>query len=819
MQNQGSDCGAGFSLPVCRLKPASHQVLALCAVALLASVCMAQTPGIVDDFSYPDDAAAGKAWNALWGTAPVSRATFDGKTALRFPCNFKGATFDRANWDRAVNLDMSDCRGLQFDILCRDRSPISHFSIYLQSGGGWYAATFSPRPGQWQTITLNKHDTRIEGKPAGWSAIRTIRLSAWRGGETDTEFYFANLRLAGAGAPVAILRNDSAAGGESRSVAQFAESMAGHLDDLGIDHVTLSDADLTPERLKSKRIVILPHCPNLPESAVDALGAYLDGGGKIAVFYSLPGKLSSRVGIDPGTHVRQDAPGQFASIRPTDPPLAGAPAVVKQNSWNIQAATPIGGKARIAALWHDPAGTSTGQPALILSDNCALLTHVLLDSDRAGAGQLLLVMLGHLDAGLWKTAATAAVERIGKFGRFDSFDAARDVISQFPAAAEALKLAGNHHDSARTALARADYPAALAATTAARTSLLEAWCLAQSPIPNEFRAFWCHSATGPAGLDWDQSIRILADNGFTAILPNMLWGGTAYYPSEVLPVAASVKDHDHLAECLAACRKYGVQCHVWKVNWNMSGHAPKDFVERMRKEGRIQVSFAGDSSEPWLCPSHPENQKLELDSMVEVVRKYAVDGIHFDYIRYPGRDGCFCPGCRERFESTLGRKIANWPADIRRDKALEKTWNDFRRSHITRLVAAVSAEARKVRPGIKISAAVFPNLLTDRDTVAQDWKDWCDRGLLDFVCPMDYTPDSADFEQRVARQLPWAGKVPCYPGIGLSTWPGRDIVTLIDQVQITRKLKTGGFIVFDYQAPEATTIVPLCGKGLTRRTE
>ena len=784
---------------------------------LLNVPALAQSP-VIDDFVYADDAAAGKAWQALWGTAPVARAEIDGRRALRFTCNFAGTTFERANWDRAIQLDMADCRGIQFEILCRDPAPVSHFSIYFQSGGGWYSGTFSARPGAWQTVTLDKHDTQIEGKPAGWSAIRTIRLSAWRGGDTDTEFHLANMRLAGANAPVILLRNDSAArGGEARSIAQFAETMAQRLDQLGIEHTTLSDADCTPERLAPDRLLVLPYCPELPGPAIDAISAFIDKGGKLAAFYHLPRALGGRVGIEPGSHLRPKSPGEFSSIRLTGPALAGAPAVTAQKSWNIQSARPIGDQARIAALWHDASGGSTGQPALVLSPNAALLTHVLLDDDAANQRQLLLAMLGHLRPGLWEAAGHAALGRIGRFGPYDGFNSAHDQLARFPAAAPAIARAAQHQKTAQAALARADYPAVIASASAAGEAMLEAHCLAQEPQPGEFRAFWCHNASGPAGMDWDQSIRILAENGFTATLPNMLWGGLAYYPSEVLPVAAQAKDRDYIAECLAACRKYGVECHVWKVNWNMSGRAPAEFVARMTREGRTQVQFNGEGGEAWLCPSHPDNHILERDSMLEVVRKYAVDGIHFDYIRYPGRDACFCGGCRERFETSLGAKVANWPADIRRDKALEGKWNDFRRDNITRLVAAVSEGAKKIRPGVKVSAAVFPNLPVDRDGVAQDWKLWCERGYLDFVCPMDYTPDSSEFERRVARQLPWAGKVPCYPGIGLSTWSGRSIVTLIEQIEITRKLKTGGFTVFDYQATEAGTIVPLCGKGITRR--
>lgn len=72
--------------------------------------------------------------------------------------------------------------------------------------------------------------------------------------------------------------------------------------------------------------------------------------------------------------------------------------------------------------------------------------------------------------------------------------------------------------------------------------------------------------------------------------------------------------------------------------------------------------MSGDSR-PWLCPSHPQNQRLEVDSMIEVVKLYHVDGLHFDYIRYPGPHSCFCSGCEKRFQTDTGIKVQNWPED------------------------------------------------------------------------------------------------------------------------------------------------------------
>jgi hypothetical protein len=70
----------------------------------------------------------------------------------------------------------------------------------------------------------------------------------------------------------------------------------------------------------------------------------------------------------------------------------------------------------------------------------------------------------------------------------------------------------------------------------------------------------------------------------------------------------------------------------------------------------------------------------------------------------------------------------------------------------------------------------------------------------------------------VGRQLGWAGKVPCYPGIGLSTWqPPTDVATLIEQITAARRLGAKGFTIFEFNAASAREVVPMCGMGITRK--
>ena len=341
------------------------------------------------------------------------------------------------------------------------------------------------------------------------------------------------------------------------------------------------------------------------------------------------------------------------------------------------------------------------------------------------------------------------------------------------------------------------------------TMILLCLMAAEKP-PFEARAMWNHSGTGAYPGDWDRSAKLLAENGFNMVFPNMLWGGTAHYASDVLPRSAVFRQHgDQIEQCCAAAKKHGIEVHVWKVCFNLQT-APRDFIEKLRREGRTQVSVEGKPLD-WLCPSHPDNRKLELESMVEVVRKYPVAGLHFDYIRYPGREYCYCAGCRRRFEADSGRKVLDkdWPKECYSGSRKEE-YNDWRCRQITSLLASIGREAKKVRPGLKISAAVFGAYPDCRASVAQDWPQWIKDGSLDFICPMDYTAKDAEFDALVRNQVKIvAGRIPLYVGIGASVKGNAMTPEIVSgQIRRARKLGAAGFSIFNLDTNSASSLVP-----------
>jgi uncharacterized lipoprotein YddW (UPF0748 family) len=202
--------------------------------------------------------------------------------------------------------------------------------------------------------------------------------------------------------------------------------------------------------------------------------------------------------------------------------------------------------------------------------------------------------------------------------------------------------------------------------------------------------------------------------------------------------------------------------------------------------------------------------------MLEVARNYDIDGIHFDYIRYPNADSCFCDGCRERFEA-LGHTVEHWPEDVYRGGSLAEEYNDFRCRQITTLVAEISKAAHRLDSELAVSAAVFGSYPHCRESVAQDWPLWIRKGYLDFVCPMDYTESDTSFENMVSDQLERVdGRIPVYPGIGATASRSRLTADRVaGQIHLARKLGAAGFTIFNLSRESAEELIEPLAVGTT----
>jgi uncharacterized lipoprotein YddW (UPF0748 family) len=800
-----------------RTNPCARRFLLLTAGLWLAAARLMAGPLIIDDFAYTNSTSARQAWGVSSGPAVTMASSGDWGTDLVMTATCDFATRNtRCYWDRTVALNLSNYTQFALEVYAPNPGAISYFTLYFRSGVGWYGASATLQQAGWQTLTFTVEDFIPEGTPAGWNHIDGIRLSPWKAAAQNTYLAFRQLR---AFTPTVLLVRDT----QSSDPTTVQQTIDRHLNWLGGYNIScgvITRAQVEAGLLQQSQLAILPYNESVSETEMTQLENYVAGGGKLIVYYLLPGRLAPLLGVQVIGWTR----GDYAAWVFSDPSLPNLPARVTQASWNITRAVPTSSlHSRVTAWWNNSLGQNTGQAAWLGSDHGFFMSHILLGDDADQKSYALLCLVGSMIPDVWPTAAAGAIDQMGQVGPYQTYaEAVAQIRSQGASTLRApwveneLAAAESARVAALAAQAAGQFAQAISLAQSARAHLKQAYQLSLKPVFPEFRAFWEGHATGPYPGNWAAAAAVLATNNFSAVFPNLLSGGLAHYNSAYLPHSAEFNQYgDQLAACISAAHARGLQVHVWKINWNLL-EAPQSFIDSLRAAGRTQVSSSGAPID-WLCPSHPDNLLLESNSLMEVVRNYNVDGIHFDYIRYPGSEYCYCTGCCARFQSQTGRTLTNWPADVLAAGSLRTAFLDWRRAQITRLVQSVYTQTKALKPAVRVSAAVFPDALSAYDGVGQDWRLWITNGIVDFLCPMDYTTDLHNFTNLVAQQLAYAaGRVPLYPGIG--AYVLENDATLA-QLQATRAANTHGFNLFELSSTSATSLLPALRAGATAPDE
>ncbi len=784
-----------------------------------------------DIFTFRKAADALQVWQACNGS-PAAAYESGAPAGLRFPGLF-GTKSDRVYWDRTVNLDLRGYDFLELDLTCIQPDALRTFGLYLKSGDGWYVWLTPLKESGRQSLTFSLKDAGVEGKTSGWGAIDAVRISLTRDTAAEPE---AN-RIAAVTAHALYARTcdllvvqgtlSLANAGEKIYARSMALRISHWLQNQGIAHSLVDDEAVVDGRLKSAQVAILPYNALPPGKEMRALGSFVKSGGKLVVFYSAEPDLAKLMGLKLGSYQAARFAGQWSgfAFNRNAPPYM--PEVVYQDSSNIFPAFPADKDSQVIAFWQNSAGKESDDPAWVQSSHGFWMSHVLLDSDAANKQRMLLAMLGTYSPSIWEQAAARVMVRAGKVGPFGNLNDATAGITRMARDTAMTELVDNllaqcsqDYRSMAAAQAKRKYPEVVETGRRLQAKLVEAFARVQRPKKQEFSGVWDHTGLGLYPGNWSKTARILADSGMNAVFVNVAWPGLAHYDSQVMPQSDAVRRYgDQLKQCVAAAQANNLEVHVWKVCWNLS-NAPESFTADMRKAGRLQVNDAGQELD-WLCPSNPDNVALELKSVEEVLQRYQVDGIHLDYVRYPDESACFCSGCRQRFGRYLGETIRNWPKSAQNGN-LSGKYNAWRSEQITAFVRSVHNLAKKSGGGrskrVRVSAAVYPEYPSSINSIGQDWGSWLKEGLVDFVCPMNYTVSNGAFKNLVRRQLALAGADGrIFPGLGVTSMESQlPADQVIEQIRQLREAGAGGFVLFDLNRTLEKDILPVLRMGITR---
>jgi uncharacterized lipoprotein YddW (UPF0748 family) len=355
----------------------------------------------------------------------------------------------------------------------------------------------------------------------------------------------------------------------------------------------------------------------------------------------------------------------------------------------------------------------------------------------------------------------------------------------------------------------------------------------------EVRALWVVRTTLTSPASVDAMVRAARDAGFNTLIVQVRGRGDAYYMGGLEPrpqALAKYPSFDPLAEIIARARRAGLTVHAW-VNVNLvanatdlptaKGHVvnrhpewlmvPRELAAELaasnpRKPKYVQrlagyVKGRNDVEGLYLSPLTQESADYTVQVIRTIAARYAVDGIHLDYSRYPSNEFDYSrPGLAE-FRRSIVDGLSS--AERRRyDKRLKKDpttyaqayperWRAFRRARLTALVTNIRKAVKAARPDVVLSAAVFPDPSDAVNKRLQDWAGWAQNGILDVVCPMAYTTDAALFESQIAMARTLAAPRPLWAGIGAYRLTSQQIVA---NIHAARRVGAGGSILFSYDS-------------------
>jgi uncharacterized lipoprotein YddW (UPF0748 family) len=355
----------------------------------------------------------------------------------------------------------------------------------------------------------------------------------------------------------------------------------------------------------------------------------------------------------------------------------------------------------------------------------------------------------------------------------------------------------------------------------------------------EVRALWVVRTSLTSRAAIETMIAAARASGFNTLLVQIRGRADAYYSNGVEPRASALSSEpalDPLATTLTVAHEAGLQVHAW-VNVNLVAGvnelpAARDHVVYRHPEwlmvpralaedfqtvdprspqylGRLARYVRAQPNAEGLYLSPATDAAVDYTAAVvqSIVTRYAVDGVHLDYIRYPSEEFDYSRDALSAFRQTVLRELT--PADARRfeervavqplvyAQAFPEHWRVFRMSRLTTLMRRLRDVVKTARPAAKVSAAVVPDAAEAAEHRLQDWRAWLDAGLLDVVCPMAYTTDSHLFATQIAGARDAAGAHPVWAGIGAYRLSSDQIV---ENVQTARRLGAGGVILFSYDS-------------------
>ena len=272
---------------------------------------------------------------------------------------------------------------------------------------------------------------------------------------------------------------------------------------------------------------------------------------------------------------------------------------------------------------------------------------------------------------------------------------------------------------------------------------------------------------------------------------------------------------DPLSFLVTEAHKRGILVHAWFNPYRayhpsartVSGkHVSKTNPSIVRKYGRYM----------WLDPTDAAARKHSLDVIVDVVKRYDIDGVHFDDYFYPYAEN-----------DAQGKRIDfpdddNWNAYLKTAASGSLgpplSREDWRRAHVNSFIEAVGREIKRVKKDVVYGISPFGiwQPIPEREITGfnaykelyADARKWLQDGTVDYLAPQLYWetarkgqsfPALLDWwkEQNIRHSHVWPG-IAAYRIGSTATFTADEIAAQIERTRTSSE--TRGAIFFSLKS-------------------
>ncbi len=293
--------------------------------------------------------------------------------------------------------------------------------------------------------------------------------------------------------------------------------------------------------------------------------------------------------------------------------------------------------------------------------------------------------------------------------------------------------------------------------------------------------------------------------GLNAVLLQVRPAGDALYASKIEPWSeyltgkqglAPVPFWDPLEFAVAQAHLRGLELHAWFNPYRAkepSAKGPLAATHIARRHPELVKKYG---TQLWMDPGEPAVQAQTLRVVLDVVKRYDIDGVHLDDYFYPYPE-------RRPNGSTDFPDDRSWKAYRTHGGTLAR--DDWRRSNVDNLIETLHKEIAKEKPWVKFGISPFqlwrpgypPSVTTGLDayaTLYADSRKWFMNGWVDYLTPQLYRRVDEErsygllmkwwAEQNIQQRHLWPGLYTSGVRTGNATEWRRD--ELVAQVRATR---------------------------------